>query len=174
MSKQTKNEWRIRTAICFAVMVGALYPVVAAAQTTQPSGSVIQVGGVTAPPPVSGGSAPDVGGVTPPPPVSGGSPPALAGVTAPQPVSSDVSSSSGADVGGVTSPGGLPNAGGGPQASSPSVAGAQARPLVLPNTGSGPARDADGLLAIFAGLVMVGSGVYMRRRASRPRAGAPA
>ena len=72
------------------------------------------------------------------------------------------------EVEGVTAPSALPATGGGPStAVQPSVAGAQGRPLTLPKTGGGPQQNEDGLLAIVAGLVAIGGGVYLRRRASQ-------
>ena len=143
MSSLVSDRWRMRLAIgCFAGVGMLLYPLGGMAQTGQPSGAAVEVGGVTAPAP--SGAPVEVGGVTP----EGAAP----------------------EVAGVTAPGGLPATGGGPATSvqQPSVAGAQGRTLILPNTGGGPQQDFGGLLAILvAALVAIGGAAYLRLRASR-------
>jgi len=140
MSSPGRTSWRMRMAISCLAGVGALYPLGASAQADQPaSGAAIAVGGVTAP---------------------SGAPVESGGVSAQGPGTTEVE--------GVTVPGGLPATGGGPINSvQPSVAGAQGRPLVLPNTGGGPQQDVNWLFATIIGLVMIGGGGYLRRRATQ-------
>jgi hypothetical protein len=73
------------------------------------------------------------------------------------------------DVGGVSVT--APAIAGGVPGGAAAPAGAQSRSIVLPSTGGGPiadsSQDATIVLAIVAGAVVLGTGLYRRRRVSQ-------